>query len=922
MKDDVKQLDSAGDPPSASPAIAGTPAIEAADLLFRLLLDVARRHQPEIEPVLRGGAVVADFTPELMARALQAQGIWFQLLSIAEQNAAMRRRRKIERERGREQVRGTFANVLGEASRDGIGPEQIQKLLANLRIRPVLTAHPTESKRVTVLEKYRKIYLLLRELENPRWTERERGELIDQLRDRIELVWMTGELHLEKPSVEQEVLRGLHFFEETLFEMAPKMISSLEGALGQHYAGRRFDVPPFFQFGSWIGGDRDGNPFVTTAVTRATLRQNALAALRHYKARVTELARALSITERAAPVPESFRAELARELEASGEAAIIRARNPGEAYRHYLTCVLRKLDATMLRTEGNAAPEGRPSYANADELIADLRVLETALEEADLASIATDLVRPVRFAAQIFRFSTVRLDLRENTTRTNEALQTLWRATVGEGKGEPPDPRSDTWKAWLLAELARPREGVRVLTGLPAEAEETLAMLRLVAEMRGRLDREAFGSFILSMTRSVADVLGVYLLAKEGGIFLDAAGTEICPLPVVPLFETIEDLRAAPTIMRELLSVPLVRRSTNWQGNVQEVMIGYSDSNKDGGFLASNWELAKAQVKLTKLSDEMGVRIAFFHGRGGSVSRGGAPTGRGIAAQPAGSIRGRFRVTEQGEVVSSKYANRGTAAYQMELLAASVFEHALKSEREEALVPRAEIDDAMEALSGASRASYTRLVGHPDLVAYFQAASPLEEISLLNIGSRPARRFGARSLSDLRAIPWVFAWAQNRHIITGWYGVGSALKSFIEVRGEAGEAMLGRMFEDSRLFRLIMDEVEKTLLLVDLPIARDYSGLVAEVQTRQTIFSMIEREYSLTREMVRKVSGGAEVGERFPRYRDVLKDRLPTINEVNREQVELLRRFRGAANESERERYKLALLLSINTIAAGLGATG
>ncbi len=275
------------------------------------------------------------------------------------------------------------------------------------------------------------------------------------------------------------------------------------------------------------------------------------------------------------------------------------------------------------------------------------------------------------------------------------------------------------------------------------------------------------------MTRSVDDILGAYLLAKEGGAFLDAAGTEICALPIVPLFETIADLRAAPTIMREALSVPLIRRSTHWQGNVQEVMIGYSDSNKDGGFVASNWELAKAQSQLTKVGAEMGTAIAFFHGRGGSVSRGGAPTGRAIAAQPAGSIRGRFRVTEQGEVVSYKYANKGTALYQMELLAASVFEHALKSEREEALRPKREFDDILEALSGASRAAYTGLVSHPGLVQYFQAASPLEEISLLNIGSRPARRFGAQSLADLRAIPWVFAWAQNRHIITGWYGVGS-----------------------------------------------------------------------------------------------------------------------------------------------------
>ena len=609
----------------------------------------------------------------------------------------------------------------------------------------MITAHPTESKRVTVLEKYRKIYLLLRELENPRWTERERAQLVDDLRDQIELVWMTGELHLEKPSVEQEVLRGLHFFDETLFEMAPKMLSGLDAALEAILSGqalRRAALLP-----------------VRLLDRRRPRRQS----LRHHDGhaddaqaeRAREPAPLPGADRRACPLSVDHRArcrgagELPRRARprARGERRCgrHRARNPGEAYRQYLTCILRKLDATIARTEGNGAGEGRPYYANADELIVDLRVLENALEEANLASIAADLVRPVRFAVQIFRFSTVRLDLRENTTRTTETLQALWRATAGQSGGEPPDPRSDAWKAWLLAELARPRPATASSPGLPPEAEETLDMFRLVPEMRGRLDREAFGSFILSMTRSVADVLGVYLLAKEAGAFLDAAGTEICPLPIVPLFETIDDLRAAPAIMRELLSVPLVRRSTRWQGGVQEVMIGYSDSNKDGGFFASNWELAKAQSKLTKVGDETGVKIAFFHGRGGSVCRGGAPTGRAIAAQPAGSIRGRFRVTEQGEVVSSKYANRGTAAYQMELLAASVFEHALKSEREEALKPRPEIDDAMEALSGASRAAYTRLVGNPDLVTYFQAASPLEEISLLNIGSRPARRFGARA---------------------------------------------------------------------------------------------------------------------------------------------------------------------------------
>jgi phosphoenolpyruvate carboxylase len=908
------------EPPPA--VISGIAARPVADLLFQLLVEVVRRHQPEIEPVLRGGANIAGLMPELMARALQAQGIWFQLLSLAEQNAAMRRRRQIERTRGREALRGTFAHVLAEAAQDGVPAKEIQSLLSGLRIRPVITAHPTESKRVTVLEKYRRIYLLLRELEIPRWTERERNALIDDLRDQIELVWMTGELHLEKPTVQHEVSRGLHFFDEALFDKAPEMLGLVDAALAKNYRGENFELPPFFQFGSWIGGDRDGNPWVTTEVTGWTLRQDALASLRHYRTRIVDLARALSITERALPAPPGFRAELERAAAATGEVEQIKARNPGEPYRQYLSIVLRRLDATMARIEGQDIGGPGAAYANADELILDLRVIETALEEANSPSLAKNLVQPVRRAVEIFRFSTVRLDLRENTTKTTAALRALWWATAGHGDDSPPELGSREWRMWLFRELSRPLTGPRLIPDLPAEATELIDMFGQAAATRRNLDRDAFGSFILSMTRSVDDILGAYLLAKEGGAFLDAAGTEICALPIVPLFETIADLRAAPAIMREALAIPLIRRSTHWQGNVQEVMIGYSDSNKDGGFVASNWELAKAQSQLTKVGAEAGTAIAFFHGRGGSVSRGGAPTGRAIAAQPAGSIRGRFRVTEQGEVVSYKYANKGTALYQMELLAASVFEHALKSEREEALKPKREFDDIMEALAGASRAAYTGLVSHPGLVQYFQAASPIEEISLLNIGSRPTRRFGAKTLKDLRAIPWVFAWAQNRHIITGWYGVGSALSSLLEVRGQQGEALLPHLFQDSRLFRLIIDEVEKTLLLVDLDIARDYASLVEDEGVRDMIFAVIEQEYRLTREMVLKVSGGREIAERFPDYRRALSARLPAVNEVSRMQVELLRRFRGAGSDAERDAYKSALLLSINTVAAGLGATG
>jgi phosphoenolpyruvate carboxylase len=373
--------------------------------------------------------------------------------------------------------------------------------------------------------------------------------------------------------------------------------------------------------------------------------------------------------------------------------------------------------------------------------------------------------------------------------------------------------------------------------------------------------------------------------------------------------------------MRELLAVPVVRRSVRAHGNVQEVMIGYSDSNKDGGFFSSNWELSKAQVQLTSVGRDNGEAIGFFHGRGGSVSRGGLPAGRAIGAQPEGSIRGMFRLTEQGEVVSTKYANRGTAAHNVELLAASVFEHALRSNAGHGLVVP-EFDDALEALSGASHAAYVSLISNPGIVAYFQEASPLEEISMLNIGSRPARRFGVKSLAELRAIPWVFAWAQNRHIITGWYGLGSSLKAFREVRGAGGEALLARMFAESKLFRLIIDEVEKTLAVVDLGIAAEYSSLVADETVRREVFGLVEREYRLTVAEVLRISGSSHPGARFADFDRRLADRLPIINRVGREQIALLRAFRSASDEEAREPLRRALLLSINCVAAGFGSTG
>ncbi len=891
-------------PPPATPA----------DLLLALLESVVRERHPEAAAALRGELIGGPGAARTVARALQAQGLWFQMLGLGEQYMAFRARRQAETELGHDQMGGTFARVLREARERGVTTETIEAMIAALHITPVVTAHPTEAKRVTVLEKHRTIYARLDQLESQHWTPLERGALETELRNELDLLWLTGELRLQKPTVEQEVAWGLYFFAENLFDTVPILQDRLVRAVHDYYPEASADVRTFLEFGTWIGGDRDGNPSVTTDVTRRATRSYRLASLRRYGRRLSQLLRALSISQDAVAVPLWFQRALVKALAQSGDAALIARRNPNELFRQYLTFVQRRVTATIDHAERGWSETIAPRYADADDLVADLALLERALRESRCERIARAFVAPLRREAEVFRFSTARLDLREHASIFRAAAASL-AAADGVDLSTP-----EAMRAWLVTELGSPRTPEREARAVPASAAESLAMLRMVGEVRTEVDRRAFGSLIISNTAGVDDVLIAYLLAKEAGLFFDAAGVERCTLPVVPLFETIADLRAAPAIMRSLLEVPVVRRSVRASGGIQEVMIGYSDSNKDGGFLTANWELSKAQTKLTRVGAEAGVAISFFHGRGGSVGRGGTPTGRAIAAQPAGSITGRMRLTEQGEVVSYKFATRDAALYQLELLAASVLQHALEGHPEE---PRPDFAEAMEALSGAAFAAYRGLVEHPAFFAYYSAASPLEELALLNLGSRPARRASARALADLRAIPWVFAWTQNRHVVPGWYGIGSAIGAFLSIRGDRGAALLREMFEAFPLFRLILDEAEKTLLQVDIALCRAYAELVPDLANRHAILGLVEAEHARTVEGLLRISGGSIIAQRFALLRGRIDRRLPMLERVHLQQIELLRRFRTAASgPEERAGYLSALLLSINAIAAGFGTTG
>ncbi|RAZ88304.1 phosphoenolpyruvate carboxylase [Mesorhizobium hawassense] len=878
-------------------------------LLLRLLLQVASAREPEIAAVLNGRRSLVSLAPEQRIPALQASGVWFQLLTIADELLAMRARRELEQGAGVDEVPGSFASVIAQMAANGHSAQEVQAALDELRVGPTMTAHPTEAKRVTVLEIHRRIYRKLTELDQPRWAPRERDLLVADLESEIELLWMTGELRLERPTVEREIAWGLHFFREVIFEATPQLYGKLEGAFERHYPGEPIKIPSFMRYASWIGGDRDGNPNVTAEATAHAMAEYRNTAIGWYLAQVQRLVSVLSASSNVVELPVSFRPVLQTALEKSAEAQEIAARNPDEPLRQFASAMLARLVATR--------DSGKEAYLSAEAFRADLSALSSVLEAIGGRAVARRFVQPLIWQLGSFGFRTVSLDIRQNSTVVNRVLAELFALI---NPADPVAAGTPRWSARIRAALSQ-GEQLEIDRGqLSAEAAELLSTFDVIARHASGADADAVGSFILSMTRSADDLLGVYLLAQYCGLSTAPSGGTI-RLRIVPLFETIADLQAAPAILNGLLDVSLVRRTVRDFGARQEIMLGYSDSNKDGGFLASNWELAKAQKRLAAIGRKHKVRIGFFHGRGGSVSRGGAPTGRAIAAQPQGTVAGSMRVTEQGEVVSSKFANRGTGLNQLEILAAAVLAHSTGSPGDAAPKETPEFDEALEALAGMSQASYAGLMAEPGFLDYFNQASPVAELALLKMGSRPDRRFGAKGIADLRAIPWVFAWSQNRHLLTGWYGIGSALSAFVTVRGEAGRELLTRMFEHSRFFRLIVDEAEKTLYQADMEIAQLYAGLVSDGDAAGRIYTRIAAEYKLTRRLIGDLTGG-DLSARFPMFKRRFDSLRRQMDDIHRLQVDLLREVRASTGTADQKRATDALLVSINCISAGLGWTG
>ena len=844
----------------------------------------------EVSKEIRSGNYLCR--PDQFCDMFQAVTIWFHLSQILDEILNIRRSR----------LSGYNGNPIGEPSQynfEGVlshcnidTKSHFLGLLKKnkLGIGPTITAHPTEAKRVSVLEIHRRIYQTLVKFDSFRWGPKEILQLEKDLEGEIDLLWLTGELRLERPSLEAEIEWGLQFYKTSLFEALPRVFESYDEAIKSVFGKQEFDHFNL-RFHSWIGGDRDGNPNVTTEKTMFALDSAKEMVLSVYSQSLTDIASQLSISNKIMPLSKRYFSSLDKIIRARSEdpEGLIR-RNPNETFRQAITAMNQCLD------------DRRYKYAH--DFIADLQNIEAALYSIDASNVSEKLVRPLRWQAAVFGFSAHTLDVRQNSEVVTRVLENIWSIN-----GTFHEIGSEGWLQQVKSELIEPNLPILDKSELSDESVELLSLLELIFKIQNGPDPDAVGPFILSMTRSAADIFSVLLLARYAGF-----GSEKLSLKVVPLFETIEDLDKAPDILRQVYDFPIAARSLKDADGFMEIMLGYSDSNKDGGFLCSSWTLDKAQRAIARSLSENGVKPKFFHGRGGSVSRGGAPTDLAIAAQPKGTLNGTLRLTEQGEVVTSKYANVGTAATQLELLSSSVLHHSGLT-NVSAVDPEAE--DVMEALSSLSQLSYLNLVNHDDFVSYFNEASPVDELSLLKIGSRPARRFGASSLSDLRAIPWVFAWSQNRHLISSWYGFGEAVKKFFEIRGSSGKKVLKKMLGRLPLFQLSVDEIEKSLLLANMEIALLYRGLVNEKKTAQAIYKKVSEEYHCCIEVIEDLTE-RKIGLRFPNVVALIKKNESQLDWAHKTQVELLKQVR----ENDINDHRIQLMQSMNCISAGLGWTG
>ncbi|MGZ3424814.1 MAG: phosphoenolpyruvate carboxylase, partial [Polyangiales bacterium] len=767
---------------------------------------------------------------DLRARDARALSISFQLLNLVEENAAAQSRRVREANEGPLQEPGLWGQNLRQLTQTGFDGETIAQCMKSIVVEPVLTAHPSEAKRRTVLETLRQLYLLLVRRENQMWTPAEREEIRSDLKLTLERLWRTGEYRLKKPDVAAERQQVLHYMTEVFPDALPRLTRRLH--IAWTAAGldpallSGIGMGPRLSFGTWVGGDRDGHPLVTAEVTERSLAALRRAAIHLHRRNLKNLAAQLSLSERLQKPPRSLQQLIGELVIALGdEGKKILERNRGEPWRQAAS-----LFAARLPDPRDAAPEA-PRYLRAADLLEDLELLRTSLESTRAHRLAEQVVMPVAQAVETFGFHLALLDTRQNSAFHDRALSQILGAAGVEDAATFPDWPLDRRRAFFDRELQSARPFTPPGAELGEEATAVLDCYRVLARHRDAYGPEGLGPSIVSMTRSAADLFAVYVFAREVGLARMTERGLCCDVTVVPLFETIEDLEAAPRIVEEFLDHPVTKRSLGADAPTLQVMLGYSDSSKDGGILASQWALHVAQHALTDVASQRDTRVRFFHGRGGTMSRGAGPTHRFLEALPHGSLSGDFRATEQGETIAQKYANPLTATYNLELFLAGVTATTLRHRRP--IQGHEELHRIVEDLAERSKKVYQELVHDEAFFAYFNQATPIDAFEHTRIGSRPARRTARRSLADLRAIPWVMAWNQSRHYLPGWYGFGTA---FEELRRENPKAFeqLREGLRQWPFVNYVASNVETNVASADVEMIGLYASLVEDraVRTR------------------------------------------------------------------------------------------
>lgn len=876
---------------------------------IRLMCKTLREHfDQDIYDALK--EEIASLSAPLRKQVIRAFSMYFHLINAAEQNHRIRRRRQYQLEDETIVQPASIESAILSLKENNIKEDVIQDILNTLSLELVITAHPTEATKRSILEIQQRIAVILKSLDHPLLTSRERKKLEEKLFNEVSILWQTDELRQTKPSVLDEVRNGLYYFDQTLFEVLPEIHQEVADCLEKNYTQTEWEVPNFLRFGSWIGGDRDGNPNVTHDVTWETLNRQRRLVLKKYKNVLVDLMKRYSHSTSRVEVSN----DLLQLIQLEDTYLTDEKKWPiqTEVYRRAFAIIIERVKQVGKTNLG---------YKSSDELLEDLFIIKKSLKQHHPAAHELMTIQKLIRQVQLFGFHLATLDIRNHSGEHEAAMtEILRKVSISENYAE----LAEEEKLKILQNILKdPRPLLLLNEDYSTETQEMIKVFQMIKKAHEEFGKRSISVYLVSMTKSPSDLLEVLVLAKEAGIYrLHADGTLESHLHVAPLLETIDDLTAGPKIMETLFEMPVYRNHLQIMGDQQEIMLGYSDGSKDGGTLTANWKLYKAQIEIHEMAKRYQIGLKFFHGRGGSLGRGGGPLNKSILSQPAETIGDGVKITEQGEVLSSRYLLEDIAYRSLEQATSTLLLTAThKSKEAKQGFQRDPIwVESIEEISSLALTKYQSLVfGDPDFLTYFTEATPLRELGDLNIGSRPMSRKNQGRFEDLRAIPWVFAWTQSRQLLPAWYAAGTGLAGFA-AKGEQNLQMLQQMYEKWPFFQSTIDNLQMALMKADITTAREYLSLVKDQNIAERIFTNILEEYETTKEVLLRITGDNELLDHTPNIKESVYRRNPYVDPLNFLQVELIKELRN--QEEPNEELLIEVLLTISGISAGLRNTG